>query len=127
MLPRSVFPDGDIAGPNSNLAVHPSLEDSTDKVGLFRRPSSYSPPLFPCLFVVDAVPYYCAKQYMMDETIRLSQDHPAVGLIMSSPNPSTRKRIGRSVRNFDSGVGDRETQNDVLSGTYATFTQNPGI
>ena len=31
------------------------------------------------------------------------------------------------MRNFDSGVGDREKQNAVLSGTYASFTQNPTI
>ena len=46
---------------------------------------------------------------------------------MSSPSPSTRKRIGRGVRNFDSDVGDRQKQNTVLSGTYANFTQNPAI
>ena len=43
---------------------------------------------------------------------------------MSSPDPSTHKRIGRGVRNFDSTVGDREKQNAVLSGTYAKLTQN---
>ena len=64
---------------------------------------------------------------MMAEKIRLFQDHRAVGLIMSSPSRSTRKRIGRGVRNFDSGAGDREKLNAVLSGTYANFTQNLGI
>ena len=56
---------------------------------------------------------------MMAEKTRLFQDHRAMELIMSSPSPSTRKRIGRGVRNFDSGAGDREKQNAVLSGTYA--------
>ena len=64
---------------------------------------------------------------MMAEKTRLFQDHRAVGLIMSSLSPSKRKRIGRGVRNFDSGVGDREKQNAVISGTYAKFTQNPAI
>ena len=54
---------------------------------------------------------------MMDEKTRLFQDHRAVGLIMSSLSPSKRKRIGRGVRNFDSGAGDREKQNAVISGT----------
>ena len=61
---------------------------------------------------------------MMAETTGIFQYHRAVGLIMSSPRPSTRKRIGLGVRNFDSGVGDMEKQNAVLSGTYAKFTQN---
>ena len=64
---------------------------------------------------------------MMAEKTRLFQDHRAVGLIISLPRPSTRKRIGRGVRNFDSAVGDREKQNAVLSGTYAKFSQNPAI
>ena len=50
-----------------------------------------------------------------------------MGLIMSSLSPSTRKRIGRRVRNFESGVGDREKQNALLSGTYDKSTQNPDI
>ena len=64
---------------------------------------------------------------MMAQKTRLFQDHRAVGFIMLSPSPSTRKRIGRGVRNFDSAVGDRKNQNAVLSGTYAKFTQNPAI
>ena len=61
---------------------------------------------------------------MMVEKTRLFHDHRVVELIMSSPSPSTRKRIGRGVRNFDSGVGDKEKQDAALCGTYAKFTQN---
>ena len=64
---------------------------------------------------------------MMAEKARLFKDHRAVELIMSSPDPSTHKRIGRSVRNFDSAVWDRQKQNAVLSGNYAKFTQNPAM
>ena len=64
---------------------------------------------------------------MVAEKTRLFQDHRAVELTMSSPSPSTHKRIVRGVRNFDSGAGDREKQNAMLSGTYAKFTQNPAI
>ena len=64
---------------------------------------------------------------MVGENTKLFQDHRAVELIMSSPSPSTHIRIGRGVRNFDSGAGDREKQNAVLCGTYAKFTQNPAI
>ena len=46
---------------------------------------------------------------------------------MSSPDPSTHKRIGRGVRNFDSAIGDRERRNARLSGTYAKFMQNPAM
>ena len=63
----------------------------------------------------------------MAEKARLFNDHRAVELIMSSPDPSTHKRIGRGVRNFDFAVWDREKQNAVLSSNYAKFTQNPAM
>ena len=63
----------------------------------------------------------------MAEKASLFKEHRAVELIMSSPDPSTHKRIGRNVRNFDSAVWDREKQNAVLSGNYAKFTQNPAM
>ena len=122
-----VFPDGDIVGPNSNTAIDSCLEYSTDKVVLFWQSPSYSPPWSPLSFAVDDVPYSCAEQDMMTEKTNLFQDHRAVGLIMSSPSPSTRTRIGRGVHNFDSGVVEWENQNAVLSGTHAKFTQNPAI
>ena len=73
---------------------------------------------------MDGVPYSCAEQFVMAENARLFKDHRAVELIMSSPDPSTHNRIGRSVRDLDSTVGDREKHNAVLSGNYAKFTQN---
>ena len=77
-----MFPNGDIADPNSNTAFDPTLECSTDKVVLFWQPPSYSPPWSSSSFSVDDVPYSCAEQYMMAEKTRLFQDHRAVGLIM---------------------------------------------
>ena len=44
-----------------------------------------------------------------------------------SAGPSTHKRIGRGVCNFDSDVWDGEKQNAVLAGTYAKFTQKPAM
>ena len=66
-----VFPDGDIADPNSNTAFDPSLEYSTDKVVLFWQLPSYFPPWSPSSFAVDDVPYSCAEQYMITEKTRL--------------------------------------------------------
>ena len=74
---------------------------------IFWQPPSHVSPWFPSSFATDDVPYTCAEQYMMAEKTRLFQNHRAVGLIMSSPSPNTRKRIGRGVRNIDSGAGDR--------------------
>ena len=46
---------------------------------------------------------------------------------MSSSDPSTHKRVGRGVRNFDTVAWDREKQNAVFSGNYDKFTQNPAM
>ena len=61
----------------------------------------------------------------MAEKDGIFNDHRAVELIMPSPEPSTHKRVGRGVRNFDCDVWHREKTNALLSGTYANFTQNP--
>ena len=100
----------------------PSSLTLLSNVVLFWQPPSYFSQWSRSLFVVDGVSYSCAEQFMMAEKARLFKDHRAVELIMSSPDPSTYKRIGRGVRNFDSAVWDREKQNDVLSGKYAKFT-----
>ena len=60
---------------------------------------------------------------MMAEKARLVIDHRAIEFIMSSPDPSTHKRIGRGMRNFDFAVWGKEKKNAVLSGIYAKFTQ----
>ena len=106
-------------------AFDPSLEYSTDNAMLFWHTPSCFSQWSPSSFVVDGVSVSCAEQFMTAEKARLFKDHRAVELIMSSPDPSTPKRIGRSVRNFDSAVWDREKQNAVLSGNYANFTQTP--
>ena len=64
---------------------------------------------------------------MMAAKTRLFNDHRAVELVMSSPDPSAHKRIGRGVRNFDSVAWDREKKNALFSGSYAKFTHNPAM
>ena len=64
---------------------------------------------------------------MIAEKARRFKDHREVESIISSPDTSTHKRIGRGVRSFDSAVRDNEKQNAVLSGTYAKSTKNPAM
>ena len=108
-------------------AFLPFLEYSTDNVVLFWQPPSYFLQWSPSSFVVDGVSYSCTEQFVMAEKPRPFKDHRAGELIMSSPDPSTHKRIGRGVRIFDSAAWDREKQNTVLSGNYASFTPNPAM
>ena len=105
-------------------ALHPSLEYSANIVLLFSQPPSHFSQWSPSSFVVDGVSYSRVKQFIMAEKARHFCDHRAGELLMSSPNPSTHKRFGRGVSNFESAVWDREKQNAVLYCNYAKFTQN---
>ena len=66
---------------------------------LFWQPPSCFSQWSPSSFVVYDVSYSCAEQFMMAEKVRLFQDRCAEELIMSSPDPSAHKRMGRGVRN----------------------------
>ena len=70
-----MFPDGDIAGPNSITAFYQSFEYTTDKMGLFWQPLSYYSSLSPTSFFVNDVPYSCAEQYLIAENTKLFQEH----------------------------------------------------
>ena len=62
---------------------------------------------------------------MTAKKARLFQDRRAEELVMSSPDPSAYKRIGRGVRNFDNAVWDRVREDAVVVGNLAQFSQNP--
>ena len=127
-----VFPDGDITGPDSQhgfgrvgtVGVWSFSRILHISCGVFWQPPSYFSQRPPSSFVVNGVSYSCAEQF---KKARLFKNHRAVRLIMSSSDPSTRKRIGRSVRNVDSAAWDRERQNAVLSGNYAKLSQNTAM
>ena len=104
-----------------------SLEYSTDKVVLFWQPPSYFRSGLLCRLSWTTLSYSCPEQYMMTEKARLFRDHRAVEPIMSSPEPSTHKRVGRGVRNIDFAVWDREKQSAVFSGIYPNITRNPAM
>ena len=91
----------------SPSAFNPSFAYSTAKVVLLWQLPSYFSQWSPSSFVVDGVSYPRAEPFMMAEKARLFKDHRVLELIMSSPDPSTRKRIDRGVCNFDSAHWDR--------------------
>ena len=62
----------------------------------------------------------------MAEKAHLFHEHRALELILSTSEAQSHKGIKRSVRGFDNAVWERERENDVLAGTVAKFSQNPG-
>ena len=58
---------------------------------------------------------------------RLFGDYHALQNIMRVADPKLHKQYGREVRNFDAAVWEHERENIVLVGSYAKFTQTPGM
>ena len=98
---------------------------STGNVVLFWQPPSIFSQWTALEFVVDDVSYSCAEHFMMAEKARLFHDHRALELILSTSEPQSRKRVGRSVRSFDNAIWERERGYAVLAGAFAKFSQNP--
>ena len=71
------------------------------------------------------VSHSCVEQLMMVEKARLFQDRRAGDFIMSLPDPSADKCIGRGVGNFDNAVWDRVREDAILASNFAKFSQNP--
>ena len=57
---------------------------------------------WPCRFNIDNQIYSSAEQFMMWSKARLFADAGTAEAIMASPDPAVAKRLGRSVRQFDS-------------------------
>jgi ribA/ribD-fused uncharacterized protein len=78
-------------------------------------------------FVIDKVSYNCAEQYMMAEKAVLFNDFVSFNHVMSTNDPQRQKAIGRSVKNFDQTVWEKECKLIVYRANWAKFTQNPEL
>ncbi len=77
-------------------------------------------------FVVGALTYNCAEQYMMAEKARLFGDGVTLLKIMTSKSPKEQKALGRRVENFDADVWNEVAKDIVYKGNYSKF-QDPGL
>ena len=77
-----------------------------------------------CQFVVDALTFNCAEQFMMHGKAVLFGDADVAAEIMAADHPRTHKALGRKVKNFDGAVWERERMRIVKDGNRAKFTQN---
>lgn len=77
-----------------------------------------------CSFMVDDVCYNCAEQYMMAEKARLFGDDEVWHQIMESCDPMAIKKFGRTVKNFNVDVWERNCREIVKKGNFAKFSQS---
>lgn len=78
-------------------------------------------------FTVDGHRYNCMEQYMMSEKALLFKDLDMLRQILSATEPKEQKALGRKVKNFDSEVWNKHSQDIIFKGNYAKFTQNPRL
>ena len=106
-----VFPDGDIAGTSSQNGFRRVDVGLSPFSQIFHRQCRVvlaAPVLFFAVVASVVCPrrrvIFLRRAVVMVEKVRLFKDHRTVELIVSSPDPSTYKRIGQGVRNVTSAV-----------------------
>lgn len=75
-------------------------------------------------FELDEIRYNCVEQYMMAEKARLFGDNTILGQILSSSDPATQKRLGRSVAGFKNSLWDEIKYSVVFRGNLEKYRQN---
>lgn len=78
-------------------------------------------------FIVYGTLYNCAEQFMMASKSRLFHDDDTLKKIMDEKDPSTQKKLGRQVKNFNQKIWNIVARPIVYRGNIAKFTQNPEL
>jgi ribA/ribD-fused uncharacterized protein len=82
---------------------------------------------WPAMFSVDGRTYASAEQYMMAQKAELFGDQETLAAILSSPDPSQAKSLGRRVRGFDEERWIAHRFDTAVHGNVAKFSQNPEL
>ena len=82
---------------------------------------------FEAPFVVDGVRYRTAEHWMMAAKARLFGDQEAERAAIDAANPALAKAAGRTVRDFDDAVWDRERFEIVVRGNTHKFAAHPDM
>jgi ribA/ribD-fused uncharacterized protein len=75
-------------------------------------------------FVYSGVHYQTAEHFMMAQKALLFEDHKTFQEILVAPTPKEAKKLGRTVKNFDTEVWKKKRFFIVLQGNVAKFGQN---
>jgi ribA/ribD-fused uncharacterized protein len=78
-------------------------------------------------FVVENITYPTAEHWMMAEKARLFKDETALAKILQAKSPAEAKKLGRTVRNFDSALWDTHKYEAVRAGNFYKFSQHPDL
>ncbi len=82
---------------------------------------------WPSPFTVDGRRYATAEHWMMAAKARLFGDTEAESRILEADGPAQAKNIGRSVRDFDEAVWERERFGIVVEGSVHKFAAHDDL
>ncbi|MER5480026.1 NADAR family protein [Streptomyces sp. NPDC002734] len=82
---------------------------------------------WPSPFTVDGRRYGTAEHWMMAAKARLFGDAEAENRILEADGPARAKNIGRTVRDFDEAVWERERFGIVVEGSVHKFAAHPEL
>ena len=100
------------------------------KVICFHKPeeeNGYLSNWYPAIFKCNTHTFSSVEQYMMYEKARIFQDESVMERILSTDNPSTIKRLGRMVKNYDESIWNKKRREIVFYGNLEKFSQNADL
>lgn len=99
-----------------------------DKYTFFFKNNSPFSNWYPCRFRDEVgAGYNCAEQYMMNRKAMLFMDLDSMEKILRSDDPREQKKLGRSVKNFNTAVWNKNAKKIVYNGCKLKFEQNQDL
>jgi len=109
------------------MRAHFSEPTTYDRFTFFWQRFSVFSQWHPAVFRIAGVTYNCAEQYMMAAKARKFGDVDTLICILNADDPKKQKQLGRVVVDFDQDVWTKAARDYVYLGTWAKFSQNPGM
>lgn len=81
----------------------------------------------PSRFEINQIVFSNAEQAMMYYKAKLFKDEHSAKLILETTDPSTIKRLGRQVKNFNESTWKSHRERIVTQINLAKFSQNPSL
>lgn len=82
---------------------------------------------FPCQFEKDGRKWISSEQYFMARKALQFGDQEAYEKILATTHPRDAKKIGRTVKGFDSNIWDAVCEEVMHDGVFAKFSQNEDL
>ena len=75
----------------------------------------------------DGIVYNCCEQYMMYKKAQLFRDKEIGSQILQETDPSKQQKLGRTIKNFDPEIWDRNKLGIVWYANYLKFSQHEDL